>query len=142
MPTITDIENALLNALKATGAFTVVESIGRSDVPDALAHPAAFVYFVSDTDTRAGDEDEEPPLPVDEVLYDVIVQSKNLISAEAAAQDSYGLLDTARDAIHGKTLGLTRARSFRCLSRVLAGYENGVISYRLRMRTEIWRAIA
>lgn len=126
MSTIAEIEDRLIETIEGLGAFRDVRSLGRRELPAAAVYPAAYVYFVSDRDTGTR------PRPVRALAYDVVVVSKNLRSEKEAARDAYALIDAVRDAVNGKTLGLSGIEEFACESREIADYESGAITYSLR----------
>ena len=129
MSTIATIEDKLIETLEGLALFRKVSSLGRKAAPVAMAYPSAYAYFVSDRDTGTR------PRPVMDLTYEILVVSKNLSGEAQAAADVYSLLDAARDAINGKFLDFTDIEPFTCVSREIAGYEDGVISYILRFQT-------
>lgn len=129
MSTIAEIEDGIIQAVAALEIFKGVWSVGRKEVPASMTHPAAYVYFVSERDTGT------KPRPVVELVYDVVVAVKNLRSEKDAARDAYSIMDSVRDALLGKTLGLSDIEPLTCVSREIAGYESGVIEYAVRFRT-------
>lgn len=128
MASIAEIEDKLIETVEALGIFKGVWSIGRRELPASIAHPAAFVYFVSESNTGSR------PRPVVDLSFDVVVAVKNLRSEKEAARDAYSIMDSVRDALNGKTLGFTDVEPFTCASREIVGYEAGVIEYALRFR--------
>lgn len=128
MSSIAEIEDKLIETVEALGIFKGVWSVGRKELPALIAHPAAYVYFVSETDTGT------KPRPVTGLVFEVVVAVKNLRSEKEAARDAYSIIDAARDALNGKTLGFTDIEPFVCVSREIVGYEAGVIEYALRFR--------
>lgn len=129
MSTIAEIEDALMETIRALGVFRSVHSAGRKALPSLKDHPAAYVFFVSERDTGT------KPRPVVELRYDVVVVVKNLGAEKSAAADAYSLTDAVRDAVQGKTLGFADIEPFACESRELVDYASGVIQYALRLKT-------
>lgn len=129
MSSISEIEDAMITAVSALGLFRQVGSIGRQAKPQALSYPSAFVYFAGDTDTGVR------PRPVFNTQYEVAVYQSNKSGEAAAAKDTYDLLDSVRDAINGKALGLTDVDSFVCTGREMIDYEAGIISYVVKFTT-------
>lgn len=129
MSTVAAIEDKLIQTVTGLGLFRSVASAGRKALPAALSHPSAYVFFVSETDTGVRSR------PVVDLEFEVAVVVRNSSSEEKAAKNAYELIDGVRDAINGKTLGITDIEPFACVSRSLAEYESGVITYTLRFRT-------
>lgn len=134
-PTITTIEQAIIDAVSALGIFATIESCGRNVIPDAYAYPAAFIYFDGDSETPDYAE------AADKQQYQVIVQNINLSGEQQAAIDAYALIDLVRGAIRGKTLELDEIEPFRCPSRRLTDYDDsdGMIEYTLTFETTWYR---
>lgn len=130
MSTILEIEKKIIETISGPGTFKVVESVVSDELPPTLNYPAAFMYFESE------DIADDQVRPVYKITYGVIVVNKNLRSEQDAAQDTYGLLDTCRDALQGKTLGFTDITPFVCTSRELLAYNDGIISYLLKFTTK------
>lgn len=132
--TIQGIENGLIAAIRGLNAFRTVESIGRKDRPQTLNYPAAFVFFAGDKDTGTR------PRPVYDTEFYLLIINKNLTSSAHAAKDTYELLDAVRDAVQGKTLGISNIEPFVCVSRELTAYDNSVsvIEYTLRVSTRLY----
>lgn len=126
--TITEIEDAIICALEDAKCFEMVASFGREGTPPAPRFPAALVYFAGDSDTG------NLPRPVFMTRFDVLVSSRNLSSEESAKRDAYQLLDAARDAILGKTLGLVGVGPFGMAGREFIRYGGGVATYALRFQ--------
>lgn len=135
MSTISEIEDILITTVKNLSLFKIVDSLGRKAEPVTLNYPAAFVYFAGNKNT------ESQPRPIFWTDYDVLVIAKNLQSEDKAAKDAYTLIDAVRDAINGKALGITDIEKFICMSRELAGYDNGEIAYRLRFQARHYLAV-
>jgi hypothetical protein len=129
MSTISEIEDRLTEAIKGIEDFKLVGSLGRRNKPAAMTYPSAFVYFLSDMNT------ETQPRPVYELTFEVMVITKNLLSEASAAKDAYELIDAVREEINGKALGLADIETFSCVSREIAGFEDGIITYALRFQT-------
>ena len=129
MHTISQIEDAMISTITALGLFRHVGSIGRKAKPVSLAYPSAFVYFVGDTDTGTR------PRPIFETQFEVAVYQSNKGGEAAAAKDTYGLIDSIRDAINGKNLSLDDIDLFYCSGREMIGYEDGIISYAVKFNT-------
>lgn len=129
MSTILEIEEKIIETINDLGTFKVVKSIVRGEIPPTPNHPAAFVYF--ETDDLADDQVR----PVYKTTYGVIIENKNLRSEQDAAQDTYGLLDTCRDALQGNTLGFTDITPFICTTRKFLFYKEGIIAYVLKFTT-------
>ncbi len=127
--TISQIEDRLIDVVKGLNIFKLVDSLGRKSKPVALNYPSAFVYFLSDRNT------ESQPRPVYELIYEVVVVNKNVSTEAKAAKDTYSYIDSVRDAINGKTLGISDIEPFTCVSRDMTAYEEGVIMYTLRFKT-------
>ena len=129
MSTIAEIEDKIISTLDGLGIFRKVSSLGRKAAPVTMSYPSAHAYFVSDRDTGT------KPRPVMTLTYEILVVGKNLSGEGQAAADVYSLLDSVREAINGKYLDFTDIEPFTCVSREIAGYEDGVISYILRFQT-------
>lgn len=129
MSSLAEIEDKLMETIKGLDLFRAVVSAGRQKLPEARAFPWAFVFFVSERDMGVKSR------PVVEIEYEVVVAARNLSGEDAAARDAYALLDAARDAVNGKSFGLTDIEPFTCASREMSDYEAGVITYALRFRT-------
>lgn len=129
---IAEIENILINKMRALGIFRVVDSMGRKDKPVSLSYPSAFVYFVSDSKM------DIKPRPVYELIYEVIIINKNMQSEQKAAIDTYTIIDEVRDLVDGKTFGIDGIEPFSCESRELTDYTSGEISYTLKIRTVMY----
>lgn len=134
-PTITTIEQAILDAITSLGVFATIESCGRSAIPDTYTWPAAFAYFDGDAETPDYAE------AADTQVFQVVVQNINLAGEQLAALDAYVLIDLVRGAIRGKTLGLDEIEPFRCKSRRLTDYDDsdGMIEYTLTFETTWYR---
>jgi hypothetical protein len=133
--TIAEIEDKLLETIKALGLFATLQSVGRQDIPEAYAYPACFVFFAEDGDT----EDLKDYATV--TAFEVVVQVQNLFSAAAVNRDAYALLDFIKDAISGSNLGFIDAGPFRCSKRQLTGYDDseGVAEYLIRLEVTWYR---
>lgn len=125
MADITATEQLLIEALITLGIFRDVASAGRDGEFNPKNYPAAAAVFLRDRDTGAR------PRSIWEETYAVLIRDRNLAGEAAAARGVYGLLDQARDAIHGKTLGLIDIEPFACTERRLLDYNKGLIDYQL-----------
>lgn len=135
MSTISEIEDTLITTITNLELFRIVISLGREEEPVALDYPSAFVFFAGDKNT------ESQPRPIFAIQYAVLIKVKNLQSEAKAAKDTYGILDSVRDAINGKALGITDIEKFICMIREFESYKNGVITYRLQFQARHYLAV-
>lgn len=134
MSTISTIEDTLITTIKNLSIvnialFKIVDSLGRKKEPELLNYPAAFVYFVSDSDTGS------KPRPITELVYGVLVLNKNVQAESKAAKDIYGLTESVRDAINVKSLSIADVEPFTWVSTELTDYKDGIISYLVKFKT-------
>jgi len=129
MSTIKDIEDSIITTIRALDMFKVVDSLGRKKPPVTLNYPACFVYFAGDTNTGS------KPRPVYTTDFVCLISGKNLTSEASAAGNAYTLIDTVRDAIEGKKLGIADIEPFICASRELVDYADGIVTYVVKFRT-------
>jgi phage gp37-like protein len=132
--TLDQIEDAIIDALETTDQFKLIESAGREAPPAAMNYPAAFVFFVGANDTGNN------PRPVMDARFDVVITNKNLRGEQVAAQSTYALAETVRDALAGQTLGLETSGvgPFRLSSYEILGANGGVISYVLHFVARVF----
>lgn len=135
--TAAQIEDKLIATVTALNIFATVLSAGRHVLPEVYAYPAAFVYWDGDSDTGS------IPRPVDAVDFKIAVQVENLAGEKLAANDAYTVNDQVRNAIRGKTLGLTDIEPFVCLSRKCTDYHDseGWIEYTHTYRTRLYNPV-
>lgn len=132
LPIETRLEEAIIAALRDTGAFKHVGSMGRGSPPTPLVYPAAFAYFHGDTIVQ------ERPRPVSGANFDVMIFNRNVAGETAAARDTYQLLAVARTAIEGTRFNIEGISHLSCQARSLVGWRKGVISYLLRFTTKLY----
>lgn len=136
--TITDNEDALIGAVEALKTaddkklFAIVESIGRRDAPAPLAFPAAYIYFLFDRRAQGA------PRPVYDRNFEILILNKNLRGERQAAQDTYALIEAARDAVIGKDFSLVGMSRFECTGIQIVDYEGGVIAYTLGLTAKAY----
>jgi hypothetical protein len=135
--TITEKEDKLIDVITALGLFAVVDSAGRESVDDmgTLVYPACSIMFLGDDNTGVASR------PIDDEEYIAFVSTKNLQGEQEAAQDAYALIDATRDAIHGKLLEMTGCEPWKCTSRKLSGYQDGIITYTLKFTSRQSRSV-
>lgn len=135
-PTITTIEDAVLNTISELDLFATIQSCGRREVPAVYAWPACFIYFDGDEEVAA------IPRPVDDARFKVVIQSTNLGGEDQAARDSYSLNDAVRAALRGKSLGLDM-EPLACESRICTDYQDdvGMIEYTHTYRTRLYQPV-
>jgi phage gp37-like protein len=133
--TIADVENKMLESIRATGKFKLVDSVGRSAPPLAMNYPAAFVFFVGDEDTG------NRPRPIYNTRFDVVVVNKNLRGEQQVARDTYELLEDVRESVVGKTYGLEALSPLEMVGRSMLEYENGVVSYALHFAARMYMPV-
>ena len=135
MNNISTIEDKLIDVISKLGLFKYVGSQGRGNPPEILNYPVAFVYFLEDADTGSN------PRPVYDLIFEVLVSNKNVQAEVKAAKNTYILLDKVRDVINKKSFGISDIEPFTCISRQLAEYKDGIISYKLRFKTRHYLAV-
>ena len=131
--TTTQIEEALIKALKETDIFKKVDSLGRGEPPKALTYPFASVYFDEDRD----DTDRRMSRPVPDFYYVILVTVNNHRSEKDAARDAYDIMDEVRDLFNGKTLGIEGLQPIRMITRKVMDYKAGKITYAMRLRIPV-----
>lgn len=135
--TVSDIENALLFAVKSLGFFALVQSAGRQTLPDTICYPACFVVWDGDEDSGVISR------PIDYASFKIIVQAQNYGSESSAANDVYQLNDLVRAVIRGKRLGFVDIEPFVCVSRSCTGYDDseGMIEYTHTYKTRLYQPV-
>lgn len=132
MPTIREIEDKIIIAIQGTGDFGLVASLALVAKPIKTTEiSSAFVYF--EKDILQG----EKTRPVYK-NYFVVVAEYYLGKSEI---DTYFAIDSLRDSLQGKTLGLTDITPFICDSRTITGFEEGIIQYSLVFTTNTYLPI-
>lgn len=128
------IEDALIEAIKNTGAFRAVISVGREALPTTLAYPTAFVYF--DGETRR----QTRPRPVEDTAFKIFITVKNISQAKAN-KDAYSLMNAVTAAIEGKTLDVPDIEEFERTDRKITEYEDNEITYEMTIKTVRYCAV-
>lgn len=132
---IETVEDNMVLALQATGQFKTVQSIGRNAIPNTLSYPAAFVFFVADTDTG------NRPRPILDNAFHVVITAKNLRGENEASRNIYRLKESARTALSGKTFGIKTAGPLDYKGSRLVGYDAGVITYAMHFMTRLFMPV-
>jgi hypothetical protein len=135
MPTITQIEEAIISTIDGLNLFATLQSAGRKELPEVYAYPACFVFFDGDKALQS------LPRPIDELTFSVAIQVQNLSLEQEAARNAYGLNDLVRAVIRNKTLGLPDIEQFTCASRHCSSYDDseGVLEYTHTYTTRLYQ---
>lgn len=132
MPTIREVENAIVVAIQSTGDFGSVVSLTLAAKPMKSTEVAsAYVYLKNDLLQGEGTR------PVYKTYF-IVVAEYNVGKTE---MDTYFLIDSLRDCLQGKTLGLKDLTPFICDSRTLTAFEGGVIQYTLVFTSNLYYPI-
>jgi hypothetical protein len=141
MSDISTQENKLIDTVKALKTtdekpvFLDVESMGRKGKPVAFRFPAAFVCYLSDQKIPS------KPRPMFKRRFTVVIVNQNVSNEKNAATDTYELIESARDAILGKTLGLSGVSPFELLGITIDEFDAGKITYTLFFETTVYLPI-
>jgi hypothetical protein len=131
-PTTTDLEDALIAAMRSLAVFPYLASVGRDKPPATLNFPACMVFFTGDNDTG------NTPRPVRRTSFTVAILAKNLTNEKAAADAGYALIDSVRDAVHGSYLGLSNTSKWICGPRRFMDYTAGVVTYTVEFYVDVY----
>jgi hypothetical protein len=134
-PTTTETEDALIKAMNDLGVFSYVASVGRDKPPAVLNYPACMVFFTGDSDTG------NTPRPVRRLNFTTAILAKNLTGEKAAADAGYALIDSVRDAVHGKYLGLVNTSKWACSSRRFMDFTAGVVTYIVEFNVDVYLTV-
>lgn len=122
MSTIREIEDKMVEALELTGSFDSVTSVSKKAKPlSSIQESSAFVFWIRDAITS------EVTRPTYKNAFICEIQYK----LNENENDTYYLIDKARDAIQGSKLGLLDIKPFICEDRQWVGFENGIMQYHL-----------
>lgn len=138
MPEINEVEDRLIETVRALPLGLYVDSIGRDLRPpdgQIFDYPYASIFFNGDQEVAS------QPRPIDDEFYGILVSAKNLGSEQEAAADAYAIINAIRAAIRGKILGFAGIEPFRVRSREFQGYEDGIITYLITVSTRQYQPI-